>query len=680
MLIYLDELGNVAQSVTERVGRNSNDASVIYVVSFFPAASAVYMTFTLPNGKALFGGLADGATGEDIPQMASFIGSIGEGMTVWRYSVPQAVTALSGVVSYTIYAQNGEVRSSAAGTFTVAYGSRIVLPESPTEDAWNQILDRLSTDAGDIDELIDIFNGVETRLQAVENPTGEVAPGEKKPVSGEQIYQFAEEALESAKEYADHPRGDVAPDETLPVSGEKVYDAVLGGTISALNSAENYADNPRGDVAPDTRLPVSGGKIYTAIKAFSDPLEARVDALEETVEGMPFYFTTTEKTGVDYAVPDESMGYARVNSITFLSSPSRNLFPFTPGQSILRSAHGNYADVYMSQDGEVVGLNDNEVGRSEELIRIYAPGTVSISIEAVGQVEDGELVEETGGAWASISDGYDSVTIYPTEGKRYAKLEGITPVGEWSLTWLGHWSGASLRIMVNEGDKILPWEPCLGKIKTSKLTRVASYDAQGNEIDAYELPSSIQSLEGYGIGVEGVAENELDFRAKTFRKVAAIAKGARYRSKYAGTGFGAVYRVEFTNPNTYLDLKEGLGLSVCSHAFPVNNLAYREPYEGTTHIFSGQNIDRSLLFRSFSREDTEEAFTAYLAQQEARGTPLTLAYALDDDHVQTVEVADHILTTPYVKVSPGGKLVAESADGGRVRMSITYQIKTDPTI
>lgn len=538
----------------------------------------------------------------------------------------------------------------------------------------NEMIATLDKAIADLDKAIEAVKSGQIEAK------GEVKQGETKPVSGEKVYQFAEEALASAQEYVDNPRGNVTSIESLPVSGGKVYSADLSWYNHALESAKNYADNPSGKVGPYTRLPVSGKNIYDAIKDVADPLEARVDALEETVEGMPFYFTTTEETGVEYAVPDESMGYARVNSITFLSSPSRNLFPFTPGQSILRSADEYYADIYMSQDGEVVGLSDNEVGQSVNIIKIYAPGTVSISIEAVGQVEDGDLVEETGGAWASINVGYDSVTVYPTEGKRYAKLEGITPVGEWRLDWLGHWSGASLRIMVNEGDKVLPWEPCLGKIKTSKLTRVASYDAEGNEVDAYELPSSIQSLEGYGIGVEGVAENELDFRAKTFRKVAAIAQGARYRSKYAGTGFGAVYRVEFTKPNTYLDLQEGLGLSVCSHAFPVNNLAYREPYEGTTHIFSGQNIDRSLLFRSFSREDTEEAFTAYLAQQEARGTPLTLAYALKDDHVQTVDVADHILTTPYVKVSPGGKLVAESADGGRVRMSITYQIKTNPTI
>ena len=291
MLIYLDELGNVAQSVTERVGRNSNDASVIYVVSYFPAASAVYMTFTLPNGKSLFGGLVDGATGEDIPQTASLIGSIGEGMTVWRYSVPQAVTALSGVVSYTIYAQTGEVRSSAAGTFTVAKGNRIVLPESPTEDAWDQILDRLSTEEGNIDELFALFDELETRLQAVENPTG-----------------------------------DVAPDETKVVSGGKIFTAVKDAKDEALASAKEYADHPCGDVAPDETLPASGGRIYTAIKAVAAPLENRVAALEETVEGIPFYFTTVEDLAVKHDVPAAALPYASIDKIGGHTMKCNNLF------------------------------------------------------------------------------------------------------------------------------------------------------------------------------------------------------------------------------------------------------------------------------------------------------------------------------------------------------------------
>jgi hypothetical protein len=102
------------------------------------------MTFTLPNGKTLFGGLAGQASGDDTPQEASYLLTL-EGVSAWRYNVPSSVTAMSGVVSYDIYALTESMRFSASGTFTVSKGNPIVSPSDPSSDVWDEILVKLSS-------------------------------------------------------------------------------------------------------------------------------------------------------------------------------------------------------------------------------------------------------------------------------------------------------------------------------------------------------------------------------------------------------------------------------------------------------------------------------------------------------------------------------------------------------
>ena len=285
MIVFLDQNGNVITSSTDRIGRNSNDASIIYVVGYIPAEATVYMTFTLPNGKTLFGGLAGQASGDDTPQEATYLLSL-EGVSAWRYVVPSSVTALSGVVDYDIYAQTESMRFSAHGTFTVAKGNPIVSPSDHPSDVWDEISVKLSS----LEASLEAFSGfvgyedgesyTKTLSQRIQDLENEI--GESENDFTQNIAQAKAEAIAAAEAYADAPQGTVAQGVTLPVSGGAVFDAIQasggGGDTDftqaiaqakaeAIAAAEAYADAPTGTVAQGVTLPVSGGAVFDAIQA-----------------------------------------------------------------------------------------------------------------------------------------------------------------------------------------------------------------------------------------------------------------------------------------------------------------------------------------------------------------------------------------------------------------------------
>lgn len=155
MIIFLDAQGNiVTTSAPEPIGRNSNNANIIYIVAPFSSAANIYMTFTLPNGEPLFGGLLDPTDREDLTQAAHLFTLPDSALSAWRYLPRSSVTRLSGVVQYTIVTVTESMRATASGTFTVSRGNRLILPETPTPDVWNDLLQIISYKNADIDEII----------------------------------------------------------------------------------------------------------------------------------------------------------------------------------------------------------------------------------------------------------------------------------------------------------------------------------------------------------------------------------------------------------------------------------------------------------------------------------------------------------------------------------------------
>lgn len=165
MIIFLDARGNIiTPSAPEPIGRNSNDAGVIYVVAPISQAANIYMTFTLPNGEPLFGDILEKVSkGEEVGDdvQASYVFTLPDGaLSVWRYRVPASVTRVAGVVQYTIVTVTDSMRATASGTFTVSRGNRLILPNDPTPDAWNRVLEAVGYKNADIDQILEEIYGV----------------------------------------------------------------------------------------------------------------------------------------------------------------------------------------------------------------------------------------------------------------------------------------------------------------------------------------------------------------------------------------------------------------------------------------------------------------------------------------------------------------------------------------
>lgn len=163
MIIFLDSGGNiVATSAPDKVGRNSNDATSFYIVAPFKSATSIYLTFKLPNGQELFGGVAH--EGEELPyedaaQKAAYLFT-SSGFSVWRYKIPASVTLYAGNVQYTIVTLTESMRATATGSFTVARGNRVAFPDAEPENAWellknqaNQNADAIETLEGEVNDL-----------------------------------------------------------------------------------------------------------------------------------------------------------------------------------------------------------------------------------------------------------------------------------------------------------------------------------------------------------------------------------------------------------------------------------------------------------------------------------------------------------------------------------------------
>ena len=151
MIIFLDARGNiVVPSAPEPIGRNSNDAGIIYIVAPFSQSAQIYLTFTLPNGETVFGGLAAPAeyteAAREAVGLASYLFAVkGTALSVWRYKLPGTVTLYAGTVQYTVVTITESMRATASGTFTVSRGNTINLPDDPPLDAWKALATAVST-------------------------------------------------------------------------------------------------------------------------------------------------------------------------------------------------------------------------------------------------------------------------------------------------------------------------------------------------------------------------------------------------------------------------------------------------------------------------------------------------------------------------------------------------------
>lgn len=143
MIFFVDNAGTIISTVPAPVYQGSVNANNIYLVAPFAANLQVTVAFKLPNGVWTERYLMTPAT--DIEGVVNK--QTGNTCRMWRFSLPNDITAYFGTVTaqFFFYAGSGPVVvASSSTTFSVGQGVPTILPDTPTQDIYDQIIQNLS--------------------------------------------------------------------------------------------------------------------------------------------------------------------------------------------------------------------------------------------------------------------------------------------------------------------------------------------------------------------------------------------------------------------------------------------------------------------------------------------------------------------------------------------------------
>ena len=226
---------------------------------------------------------------------------------------------------------------------------------------------------------------------------------------------------------------------------------------------------------------------------------------------------------------------------------------------------------------------------------------------------------------------------------------------------------ATIKPMLNVGGSALPFEPYFEGLADTPVTAIISKDADGNILSSIDIPEAVRTLDGYGKGIE-LCSNEVDISRSNFiRKVRAIELTGSEKWSGYGSYYG-VYSFDITDR-----LKSySLMTSVCSHFKNILHTIYVSPDKANVGEYSDHYNKNHTYFKTAFA--TVKEWKAYLAEQAAAGTPVTLVYALaepvEEDISDKLGDIDNL-----IEVAPGGKIVFENEDGRAVHSTVTYMLE-----
>lgn len=143
MILFAGNDGSIIKSVPSNVYQGSANANNIYLIAPFAANLAVTVAFKLPNGVII------------PPDAMSRTGEIegiinektGKPYAGWQYALPNSITEYFGTVTAQFYyysAEKGVVLASSSTSFAVDKGVPAVLPDTPSPDVYQAILNNLT--------------------------------------------------------------------------------------------------------------------------------------------------------------------------------------------------------------------------------------------------------------------------------------------------------------------------------------------------------------------------------------------------------------------------------------------------------------------------------------------------------------------------------------------------------
>lgn len=223
MVFFVNNSGVITNSFPEQVFEGSANANSFYVVAPFANNLTATVAFTLPNGIVTQPyGLT--ATGE----ISGFTDGSGNTYYGWSMELPNAVTTYYGkVIAQVAFYSANRLLCTSATTFTVGRGVAAELPETPTEDVYQQILQALAELQSDLGNGYFVARAVYVWNSAYTYGAGELV---YYPMGTYGVYVKSNVANNTQEPYTD---GAINSNWTLALD----FNAVMG----VLSSAEDAA-------------------------------------------------------------------------------------------------------------------------------------------------------------------------------------------------------------------------------------------------------------------------------------------------------------------------------------------------------------------------------------------------------------------------------------------------------
>ena len=144
MIFFVANDGTIIKSLPSPVYQGAANSNTIYLIAPFATNMQVTVAFQLPNGvwtepalmtpQNSLSGIMNEKTGKE------YAG--------WTYALPNEITRYYGTVTAQFFfyaAQAGVVTATSSTKFTVGRGVPTILPDTPTEDVYEQILSNLAS-------------------------------------------------------------------------------------------------------------------------------------------------------------------------------------------------------------------------------------------------------------------------------------------------------------------------------------------------------------------------------------------------------------------------------------------------------------------------------------------------------------------------------------------------------
>ena len=186
-------------------------------------------------------------------------------------------------------------------------------------------------------------------------------------------------------------------------------------------------------------------------------------------------------------------------------------------------------------------------------------------------------------------------------------------------------------------------------------------------IDTLELPESVQSLEGWGLGIDAEYNNHIEWRngRVIYRQMLGekVFNGTEYFwiNQHLNNDGVKSYQTAFTSLN---------GVA------PLSNVFEGLTWVGSKKTYTIQNVSGSGLVFITDGVQTLDEFKAYLAEQYNSGNPVIVVYALAEPIETDIT---HLFTGdfPFIEVEQGGtlKFVNEEGSEDAIPSTVTYITK-----